>query len=197
MKNRKTFLIIAVSAVIVAVFLLVNFRAAFSNTGAETIATTVSSGDTLPDAMQQRAKITLVVIGEGPLAPALEKSLVKAIGSAGLGEVELVHALDADYPNPVLVIDVGRPGVLWTPVFGSSSFSVDAWYASNGDTTGIDAESVGFDNTDGPGIITSTEYQVRDSSYGIMSRPGYYQLLADWLANSIVEALSKLYQPKL
>lgn len=196
MKSQKT-LIIAVAAVLTAAFLLLNFRAAFSNTQAQSTVTTASSGDALPEAMQQRAKITVMVTGEGPLVSALEKALVTEIGKAGLGEVELVHALDPRYPNPVLMVDAGRPGILWTPVFGSSSFPIQAWFASNGDATVADQEVLGFDNTEGPGMITHAEYQVSDRSWGILSRPGYYQVLADSLARSIVEALSKLYQPKL
>lgn len=196
MKNQKTWIILAGLAVLVAAFLLFNFHAAFSNTQAEKTAVTASSGESLPEVMQQREKITLHVTGEGPLVGAVEDAVAAKIRKAGLGEVELVQTLAADYPNPVLVIDVGRPGVLWTPVFSSSGFPVEAWFASNGDTTVIDAESVGFDNTDGPGMITHVEYKLSDRSWGILSRPGYYQVLADWLANSIVEALNTLYQPK-
>ncbi len=197
MNNRKIWFILAGLAALVAAFLLLNFHAAYSNTQAETNVVTVSSGDTLPDAMQQREKITLYITGESPLIEALEQSITVEIGKAGLGEVEVVRELATDYPNPVLVIDGGRPGVLWTPVYGSGSFPVSAWFVSNGDTTVIDAESVGFDNSDGPGVVMEADYKVSDRSYGIMSRPGYYQALADWLANSIIETVRKLYEPKL
>lgn len=196
MNNRKNLMILAGVAVLSAAFLLLNFRLAYSGTGAETMATTMSSGDQMPDDMQQRQKITLYVQGEGPLAGALRDTLEVKLREAGLGEVEVVQAIDADYPNPVLVVDTGKPSVFWTPIFGTSSVFVEAWYASNGDTTMIDAESVGFDSADGPGMITNTNYQITDNSFGILSRPGYYQVLADWLANSIIEGLRKIYQPK-
>lgn len=197
MKNKKTLFILAVLAVLAAAFLLFNFRAAFSNTKAQSNAVTASSGDGLPDVMQQHVEITLMVKGDGPLVAILERSLTAEIRKAGLGEVELVRALDAQYPNPVLLVDISKPGVLWTPVFGSSEFAVTAGFVSNGETATIGAKPVVFDSTDGPAINMFAEYQVSDRSWGILSRPGYYQVLADGLAVKIVEALSKLYQPKL
>lgn len=197
MKNQKTLVILAAAALLTAAFLLFNFRAAFSNTQAQSNWATASSGDGLPEAMQQHAKITVLVTGEGPLVAILERSLAAEIRKAGLGEVELVDALDAQYPNPVLRVDLGNPGVLWTPVFGSSKFAVTAGFVSNGDTATIGAKPVLFDSTNGPAVNMFADFLVSDRSWGILSRPGYYQVLADSTARSIVEALGKLYQPKL
>ena len=197
MKNRKIMIILAGLAVLSAAFLMFNFRAAFNDTKAQSNWVSASSGDGLPEVMQQRAKVTLLVTGEGPLVAILERSLTAEIRKAGLGEVELVDTLDTQYPNPVLRVDVGRPGVFWTPFFGSSQFAVTAGFVSNGLPATIGAKPVVFDSTDGPAVNMSAEYQVSDRSWGILSRPGYYQVLADSIARGIVEALSKLYQPKL
>lgn len=195
--NKKTWIILAGVAVLAAAFLLLNFRLAYSGTSANTNAVTASSGDAVPTALQQREKITLCITGEGPLVGVLQDTLAAKLREAGLGEVEVTRALMNNYPNPVLRVDVGQPGVLWTPFYGSSRFQVTAGFVSNGVTATLNAQPVEFETGEGPAVNMSAEYNLSDRSFGILSRPGYYQILADWLANSIVEAVRKLYEPKL
>jgi len=193
MKNWKIWIFLGSIASLLAAFLWLNFRIAASNTKAEMHITTASIGEGLPYSMQRRGKINLALIGEGPLIAALQNALVSEINKAGIGESELVRGIESKYPSPVLVIKLGSPKLLWTPFFATSQFTIQAGYSSVGNTAFVGETPVTIDNRDGPALNMYGEYEVRDSSWGLMSRPGYYQILADYVAQQIVSALKDLY----
>jgi hypothetical protein len=179
-----------------AAFLLLNFRVAVSNTQAmQTIITTELAGN-YPDPPQRNDKISLVLVGEGPLVSALQKALVEQVDKAGLGTLELAQELEPTYPNPALVVEVAKPGLLWTPFFALSQFSISAGYATNGDTTflqRLDQTQPYIRNPDPSAVNLYTEYEGHDRSIGLISRLGYHRYLADYLAQEIVNALKNLY----
>jgi hypothetical protein len=197
--KRWLWIILGGLALLSAAFLLANFHAAMSTTRAEHNISTTSGGEGLPEAMQRREKISIVVEGEGPLARALRKAAPAALREAGLGEAELAQAVEGDYPNPALVIQTGHwrqsasLGVLWTPFYASSEFTIQAGYASNGDAGFMDGTSTVVIGEDGPVLNMSAEYRVSDRSWGILSRPGYYDLLAEYTAKQVVESVKNLY----
>ena len=177
-----------------AAFLCLDFRMAASNTQSEKNIITTSMGDGLPDAMQRREKINLALVGEGPLIAALQIALAVEMNNAGIGDIELVQGLEPRYQNPVLVIEVGRPVLFWTPFFATSRFTIQAGYSSIGDTTYMGETPVTIDNQDRSALNLYGEYNVTDRSWGLISRRGYHQILADYLARQIVTALRDLYR---
>jgi len=48
-------------------------------------------------------------------------------------------------------------------------------------------------NPDPSVVNLYTDYEVSDRSFGLISRLGYHQYLADYLAQEIIQALKKLY----
>jgi hypothetical protein len=194
MKNRRLWVLLGGIVVLSAAFLLLNFRAAMSNTRSEKNIITTGMGDRLPDAIQRRDKISIVLVGESPLAGALQKALAAELQDAGMGDIELAQGFEASYPNPVLVVKVGKPGLFWSPFFASGRFSIQAGYASNGETTFMGKTPITVDNKNGPTLNMVAEYKVSDSSFGLISRPGYHQILADYLARQIAAALKDLYK---
>jgi hypothetical protein len=77
-----------------------------------------------------------------------------------------------------------------------SQFSVQAGYATDGDTTfmdGLDKTKPYIRNSDPSVVNLYTEYKVNDRSFGLISRPGYHGYLANYLAQEIVQALKNLY----
>lgn len=196
MQHRRLWILLACIVSFFVVFWWLDFRLAASNTESEKNITTTSIGmeDQLPDAMQHRQTINLALTGEGPLVTALQKALTIEIKQAGLGDIELVEALVPKYQDPVLVVKVGRPGSLWMPFFVSSRVTVQTGYSSSGDTTLLGKAPVYIDNGNGPAIMMYGEYKVNDRSWGLISRPGYYHLLADSLAQQIVATLKDLYR---
>lgn len=194
MKNGLTWLLLGAIALFCAAFLLLNFRAAMSNTQADMDNITTTSGDRLPDAMQQHEKISIALVGEGPLGSTLQKALVAEMEKAGIGEIELVKNLEPGIQSPVLVVKVDQPNIIWTPFFGTSHFRIEAGYASNGDTTFMEGMGNVYNSEDGLALHMSADYEIRDRSWGLISRPGYHQLLADYLAQQIVAAVKELYK---
>jgi hypothetical protein len=194
MKNRQVWVLLAGVACFGAAFWFLNFRMAASNTQSEKNITTTSIGEGLPHLMQRRAKINLVLDGEGPLIVALQKALVSEVKNAEIGDIELVQGMTPKHQGPVLIVKVGSPSLIWTPFFATSQFTVQAGYSSSGDTTFMGQTPVILDNRNGPALHMYGEYKVHDNSWGLISRPAYIQSLANYLAQQIVAALKELYR---
>ena len=194
MNNRQLWILLAVITLVCASFWFLNFRVAASSIESEKNITTTSIGDGLPDAMQRREKINLALAGEGPLVAALQRALVLEVDNAGIGDLALVQGIEPRYQTPVLVVKVGKPGLFWTPFFAASQFTIQTDYSSSGDTTLMDERPITISNQDGASLAMYGEYKVSDHSWGLISRPGYYQILADYLARQIVAVLKDLYK---
>ena len=193
MKKSRIWILLGGFALLCAAFWGLNFRIAFSNTKSEKNITKASVGDGLPYAMERREKIKLALIGEGPLIAALQKALAVEMEQSGLVDIEPVQRIEPKYESPVLIIRVGKPGLLWLPLFATSRFTIQTGYSSIGDTTFMGKTPIAMDNKDGPALNMYGEYKVNDRSWGLISRLGYHQLLADYLAREIVAALKDLY----
>lgn len=194
MKNRRLFVLSAGIVLLSAAFLLLNFRLAVSNTRAEKLIATTDLGENVPLSMRRHDKISMVMVGEGPLVRALQKALTENMNEAGIAEIEVVQELEPVYQNPVLVVKVGKPGPIWTPFFAMSQFSVHAGYSSNGDYTFMEAVEETHTTVGKPEAATMyAELESSDWSLGLISRPGYHQYLADHFAQEIVTALKDLY----
>jgi hypothetical protein len=75
------------------------------------------------------------------------------------------------------------------------SFSVHAGYDSGGDTTfmqPVEDTHTSVGKTDAANLYG--EYDVRDRSLGLISRPGYHRYLAEAIAREIVTALKGMYK---
>jgi len=194
MKNKRLWILLGGIVLINVAFLLLNFRVAVSNTQTDKLIFTTDMGDSMPVPMQRRDKISVALAGEGPLVSALQKALTEQMDKAGLGEIDLVQEFEPVYQNPVLVIKVGKPGPIWTPFFAMSQFSIHAGYASNGDSTFMDVIEKTHTSIGKKDVANMyAEYEVNDHSFGLVSRPGYHQFLADYLAQEIVTVLKNMY----
>jgi hypothetical protein len=130
----------------------------------------------------------------------LQKALMEQMDNALMGTVELVQELEPAYQNPVLLVKVGRPGIVWTPFFAMSQVSIHAGYTSNGDATFLEVNLDSMEdarttvaNENSSTLNLYAKYQVYDLSFGLISRLGYRQFLADYLAKELVTALKDLY----
>jgi len=192
--NKRLWILLGGIVLIGTAFLLLNFRVAASNTQVDKLIFTTDMGDNLPVPMQRRDKINVVLIGEGPLVGALQNSLTKQMDQVGMGEIEPVKELETVDQNPVLVVKVGRPGPIWTPLFAMSRFSVHAGYASNGDSTFMKLAEETHTSVGKADVANMyAEFDINDRSWGLISRLGYHEYLADYLAQEIVQILKTLY----
>lgn len=196
MKDKRLWILLGGILLVGAAFLLLNFRVAVGNTQSLQMIMVTELEGNYPDRLQPDDKISMVLNGEGALVRALQKALTEQIDRVGMGQIEWEQQLEPKYPNPVLVVKVGQPGPVWTPFFGVSQFSVQAGYATDGDTTFMDGldETQPYIRSSDPSVVNLyTEYEVSDWSIGLISRPGYDGYLADYLAQEIVQALKNLY----
>lgn len=196
MKYKRLWILLGGILLVSAAFLLLNFRVAVSNTQSlGMIMVTELEGD-YPDRLQSDDTISVVMVGDGPLVRALQKALTEKIDKVGTSQIEWEQELKPNYPNPVLVVKVGRPNPIWTPFFATSQFSIQAGYATNGDTTFMDAldKTQPYIRSSDPSVVNLyTEYEGSDRSFGLISRLGYHRYLADYLAQEIVQSLKNLY----
>jgi hypothetical protein len=195
-QHRRLWILLASLVSFFVVFWWLNFRVAASNTQSEKniITTSIGMEGNLPDAIQQREKINIALVGEGPLIAALQKALAVEMNNTGLGDIAWAQQIEPKYQTPVLVVKVGKPSLLWTPFFATSRFTLQAGYSSSGDATLIGETPATIDNENGAAINMYAEYKVSDRSWGLLSRPGYHQALADYLAEQIVATLKDLYR---
>lgn len=194
MRKKRIWILLGGIVLISSAFLLLNFRVAEGNT--RIMKKVVTMGANAPDLMQRNNILNVVLVGDGLLISALQKALTEKMDEAGMRETELVLEPELAYQDPVLVVKVGRPDPIWTPFFAMSQFSVHAGYASDGDTTfmeGIEETQTSIGNQDHSILNMYAEYEVNDRSVGLISRLGYHQFLADYLAQEIVTALVDLY----
>lgn len=194
MNNKRVWILMGGLALLGAAFLFLSFRVAFSSTQVTELLFTMDLGDNLPVSMQRNDRINLVLVGEGPLVHALPKALTEKMDSAGMAEIDLVQELETTFQSPVLVVKVGEPGPIWTPLFAMSQFSVHAGYASDGDSTFMEVTEKTHTSVAKEDVANLyAEFEVSDRSLGLISRPGYHQYLADYLAQKIVTLLLDLY----
>jgi hypothetical protein len=196
MKDKRLWILLGGILLGSAAFLLLNFRVAVGNTQALQMIIVTELEGNYPDRLQSDDKISMVLVGEGPAVRALQKALTEKMNNVGMGQMELEQQLEPKYPNPILVVNVGQPSPNWTPFFGVSQFSIQVGYATNGDTTfmdGLDKTQPYIRNSDPSVVNLYREYEVSDRSFGLISRPGYDQYLAEYLAQEIVQALKNLY----
>lgn len=195
MKIWKALIVLGVLAIFSAVFLFTGFHVASSNTQSDNGITTASSGEGLPVAMEHREPITLVVKGEGGLADALRDTLTAELSHAGLGDIKVSPTVDPALTTPVLVVDVGNPKIIWTPFYATSRLTVRAGYSSFGDASFLESGTTFTSNVNGPAMTMTAEYNVNDTSMGLISRPAYDYILANWLTRQLVTVLTKAYTP--
>lgn len=194
MKNKVLWILLGGIVLLGLVFLLLNFRLAVGNTQSNKLIVTSELGKNMPVSMRRNGKISMVLVGEGPLVKELQKALKEKIDKTGMGKIELVQELEPAYQNPVLVVKLVRPGLIWTPFFSMSQFSIHAGYSSNGDSTFMEVVEETHTSISTPdSVIMYAEFEVNDRSVGLISRPGYQYFLADYLAQEIVAGLEDLY----
>jgi hypothetical protein len=168
---------------LLVVLLAANFHMANSET--QTNVTTASSrwptGASLPP-----QTVYYQVEGDGPLATALREALARQLSDAALAEATAV---------PQLIVRIDQADINWTPVYGRAAIVATAAFSSNGDFAFMETEPTYFQFNDGDDAGTgyivqaSSEISLTDKSTGLLSRPGYRQILAEKLAEEVNKVL--------
>jgi len=169
--------------VLLTALLLTNFHLASSET--QTNVTTASSrwpsGTSLPSQTVQYK-----VDGDSSLAEALRETLPQKLMNAQPA---------ADTAVPQLIVRPDQVNINWTPLYGRAEIVVTAAFSSNGDFAFMETEPTHFqlnggeNGGTGPVVQAATKISLTDKSIGLLSRPGYHQLLAGKLAEEINKAV--------
>ncbi|MCB9419802.1 MAG: hypothetical protein H6667_08355 [Ardenticatenaceae bacterium] len=183
MRNKIVWLGLGIIAVLCIALFVTNFHLANSET--QTNATTVSSRWP-SEASVPPQTVPYRIEGDGPLAVALREALSQKLMNAQPA---------ADTAVPQLIVRIDQANINWTPVHGRAEIMTTAAFSSNGDFAFMAAEPTYFqfndDDDAGAGFIVqaASEISLTDKSTGLLSHPGYHQLLADKLAEEINKAL--------
>lgn len=186
---RKSLLItLLILAAFAAAFLL-DFRLLRGNLKAENQTATFSASLTEEQPLPMDQALDLYVIGPRRLADELAEELAGRLGATSyIGEVNRKEAPPVKTGTSLLVVEITRPGVFWTPVFGRTDMEVKISYASDGEVDWMGEEVVYF-SSGNPTVRVRGEYRFRDSSFGLFSLPGYYSYLSDSIAAQLSVAL--------
>lgn len=185
MRNKGIWLGLAIIVVLCMALLVLVANFHMANSETQTNATTASSrwpsGASVPS-----QTVPYRVEGAGPLAAALRGALPQTLTNAQPA---------ADTAVPQLIIRIDQADINWTPVYGRAEIAATAAFSSNGDFSFMETEPTYFqfnnDDDAGAGYIVqaASEISLSDNSTGLLSRPGYHQLLAGKLAEEINKAL--------
>lgn len=192
-RNTKLLRLIAAVLVLAAAFLLVDFRLLQSNLGvnSQTERYTLSVDEANPLPMEQA--LDLYVQAPEPLEEALVEALTTELSSNPyVGTVTVREEPLQAAASTVLVVRVEEPATfLWSPVYARTKGTVQVVYASDGEVSWIDETPVVLETSDPPQPLARLRgtMDLDGSSYGLVSRPGYYSYLAGELAGQISSLL--------
>lgn len=198
MKRSTIFSLVALLIILLAatvfLFWFADFHVARSATDAQHQASTYRSGDELPAAMQGRPPLQVAVAGEGLLAEELRQALPdQLLAQVPVSTVEVIDGAPDEADGLYLRVEVGERDVLWTPIYGDSEILATMAYASDGDVSFRHDDVVVMNRS--PLVYADGEFELADESWGLLSRPAYYGLLAEALATDIGAALAPVFEP--
>jgi hypothetical protein len=191
---RARVIVIALAALALAgaALLWVDFHAARSETRANSQVTTLTSGSG-EQALGQVPPgwtIALQVAGGGGIESRLRTSLPAEMERRpSIGEVRGLRSPDDPVDTPAMLVELTQAETGWTPVHATATVIASFVYASNGDLTWRNDESIGISNERGPTVLVKGEIKLSDTTSGVISLPAYQRKLGEALA---VEVATKL-----
>jgi hypothetical protein len=173
-------------------FLFLDFQIARSNTQAESQVTTSRSNPPGSEGLPENQELQVYIEGPARLAGALRRELARQLEpSRYFSQVTILDAPQDVAGRPNLAVVIEEPQVLWTPVFARSEFNLRVAFASNGDLSWRYEESPSHHFSGEPAAVVSGDFQIMDTTLGIISRPAYLEYLGEQAALRISESLEK------
>ncbi len=188
--KQKTLIVVLVIILIFALsgsaLILANFSAMRSNIGQNS--TVVSSAGWQETAQLLSVdKTGLFVDGDSKLAAALQQALTKKLsGQIVTGEIVPVDGTSDKANYPLLFVSIDQQNITWTPVYARADLNVSIFYATDGDVSFRHNQPPGFNMPgDQPALKMKGTYSFADTSWGLISSPGYVNYLAGEIARAI------------
>jgi hypothetical protein len=197
--RRNTLLLIGlvVVAMLAAAFWWIDFRAATSETRNSSQVSTGST-ETAVEAWQAATnrKIAIYVAGTDDLATALRQKLTRDLNSGpAFQEVVLLDEPVETADGSLLLIEVEERDVTWTPVYAQARLKATITFSSLGDLYWRQGTAMVF-YSDRPTIAVRGDFQLDDSTRGLVSRKSYERVLGEQIAAEITKSLEKALAPQ-
>jgi hypothetical protein len=188
-------LLLAIAAVLItAAFLLLDFnlqqaRMSVDSSG-ETYSFSVDEDTPLP--LEQ--DIDLYVRAPLTLQEELAASLREQLPAVPyVRDVNILKGPSESSKDSILIVEILEPAVqFWSPFYTRTLATVDVVYASDGEVAWIDEPVVRLNNEGVPEPVVRVhrEHNFDGRAYGLISRPGYDQYLAEEIARTVSHALA-------
>lgn len=196
MKNipRILFVLLGLLALVV-VFLTADFNFAHSETNSQHNLTTIRQGDEIPTPTPIEQNLTVAVVGEGAFADKLREAILTELAASRLApQGQWLATSDTNSQALHLVIRVDHTSSLWTPVYAQATVKATLGYASDHDLSWHGTLPISMETDhDAPLLWATGEFELSDSSRGLLSRPAYQRILAEKMAAEIVQSLNRLH----
>jgi hypothetical protein len=198
MKKYGIGLTLLVITLVAASFFMMSFHATTSQTTQNsTVASSNGSGIVQKPNQLKAVATNVVVAGSSRLDTSLKSGLINSLpGVAGLGEVTFVDPANIPANAPLLYVQIKEQNVRWTPVYSTAALQVVVAYSDNGDVSFKDHEPTQFNTITSPGSSLQFKgiYQLDDTSWGLMSLPGYQDFLAQNLTQTIMKSVQEQFK---
>ena len=189
MKQKHWIVLIVVVLVFAlsgAALILANFSAMKSQLARDSsMASSTGSGE--PVAQISPDKTGLFISGDNKLVHALQRELTHLLGGQiQFGEIVLVDGMSDKAEYPLLFVTLDKQDITWSPVYAHAELEVTISYASNGDVSFRHTTPLEFKHpSDQPAMMSNGQYSLADTSWGLISNPGYVNYLAKVIAKAI------------
>jgi hypothetical protein len=194
MKSKRRIIFWIAIFLMIALFapalILVNFSAMSSQMAHDSTLAT-STGSTQPGLLINPAKTGMVVTGDIRLARALQNQIAGQLqNNPAFGQLQLLDGIDEQAKYPILLIEIASQEIFWTPIYARANLKVNVSYASDGDVSFRLSQPVEFKHTSDQTVEKrSGSYTFIDTSWGLISNPGYLDYLAREIARPIAADL--------
>ncbi len=196
MKHKSTRITILLGLLALAgIFFAADFNLSRSQTTSEHRLITYHLGDGPLTPVPDGQRLTVAVAGEHAFAAKLRQALLAELTSSNLsGSGTWQVTADTDSNNVHLLVQIDNNETFWTPVYAQATLSARLAHASDGDLSWHGTSPVVMESDDDAFTLRADgEFQLRDRSGGLLSRPAYQRLLAESMATEIVQRLESSY----
>ncbi|HEX2922885.1 MAG TPA: hypothetical protein VHS28_02520 [Chloroflexota bacterium] len=201
MRSRNARIVVGVLlllAVATILFVSLDFQVAQSQTNTNSTISKASIGLSSGATSQPIGTVLLYVAGDGDFRVRLEKELAPRLESVtGISGVRVLDSLPQDTTLPTLMVESKPANLTWTPVIANAGVVTRMYYASDGGMSWRNDAVLAMGRPDGgPQLRVRGDLELKDNSWGLLSRIGYQRHLAQQTAISVSNALKQQLAPK-
>lgn len=195
--NKRVWVIAALALILlISAFLFLDFHAVRSTTKNDTVVNTYSLGIEQGQRPPAIPALRVFIEGKGAFTNALQRELIRYLERHGsYGQVKVLDEPEGFADEPLMHVSVRRQVTIWTPIFAQASYQVTLVYASDGDLTWREDESVVIELKQIPSIRLRGVFGVQDRSLGLVTWHGYESYLGRRTADILTQTLEQHLYP--